>query len=173
MDERVAGIREPTSDLAAWKLSGSICGWGDELRSEMRLAVLLELDPSVRLAILRAREVGRYGLRIAPGGDMYEQHLEFLAGSEGVHAAVLGLFGCQPPPATPVMNRCAPDVIYPVYFIQKLDDGIHPAQTTSALFSILGSVEKVLDSTHGLNVKAPTECFDRVCRFLVEKFQLI
>jgi hypothetical protein len=93
----------------------------------------------------------------------------FLARAERVSAAVLGLFGSHPPPQTPVMNRFAPRVSCPVYFVQKLDDEIHPAETTTHLFSMLGAAEKFMDTTRGSHVAVSEETFRNACAFLDEQ----
>lgn len=77
-EARVAMIEQTISDADGWVLSGSLCGWGDPLRHRFTLAVFLRLDPAVRLERLKAREQARYGSRVTPRGDMYQQHLEFM-----------------------------------------------------------------------------------------------
>ena len=103
---RVAKIREKVQDESGWILTGSICGWGDPFIDEFTLAVLLELDPVLRMERLLARENERYGNRIAKGGDMYKQHVEFVdwaksydTATEGVrcrtvHLEWMGSLGC-------------------------------------------------------------------------------
>ena len=59
-----------------------LTGWGEgwvwPLIPDFTLAVRLTLEPSVRLARLEARERANFGSRIAPGGDMHENHREFM-----------------------------------------------------------------------------------------------
>jgi hypothetical protein len=57
----------------------------------------------------------------------------FLGATTAISATVLGLFASRPPPRTPVMNRYAPRVNCPVYFILKQDDEIHPPETSEHL----------------------------------------
>ncbi|MBQ6465243.1 MAG: shikimate kinase [Oscillospiraceae bacterium] len=64
------------SDCAV--LSGSIVGWGDPLIPMFSLAVRLTVPTKIRLDRHRRREYARFGDRILPGGDMYEQHQAFL-----------------------------------------------------------------------------------------------
>lgn len=59
-------------------ISGALDGWGDPLIPRFTLAVRLEVDPALRLERLRARELAAFGERILPGGDMYENHQEFM-----------------------------------------------------------------------------------------------
>lgn len=95
----------------------------------------------------------------------------FLAQSSDVQAAVLGLFGSHPAPKTPVMNRFAPRVRCPVYFIQKLDDEIHSAASTTHLFASLGCEHKVLDSTRGRHTDTSLATLRNSCAFLARVFR--
>ncbi len=85
--DRVAMILRDVEGVENWVLSGSICSWGDPLLQRFNLAVFLRLDPSVRMARLRSRESLRYGSRILAGGDMHQQHLDFLAWAESYDSA--------------------------------------------------------------------------------------
>jgi hypothetical protein len=62
----------------AWVVSGSLCGWGDVAIPLFELVVFLSIPPDVRMSRLRQRELARFGERILPGGDMYEQSQAFL-----------------------------------------------------------------------------------------------
>jgi adenylate kinase family enzyme len=62
----------------AWVLSGSVVGWGDGVASRIDLVVWLRLPQAERLARLRAREAGRFGDEIAPGGAREATHRAFL-----------------------------------------------------------------------------------------------
>jgi adenylate kinase family enzyme len=75
---RVSMIERDIHGKANWVLSGSICSWGEPLLHHFTLAVLLCLDPVLRMARLAERERARYGARILPGGEMHEQYLEFM-----------------------------------------------------------------------------------------------
>ena len=76
--ERVTKIERDIHGKENWVLSGSICSWGDPLLHRFTLAVFLYLDPVIRMSRIAERERARYGSRILPGGEMYEQHLEFM-----------------------------------------------------------------------------------------------
>lgn len=78
-EARVAMIEQEIEGIPDWVLSGSICSWGDPLLSRFTLAIFLYLDPPIRLARILERERRRYGARILPGGDMHDQHLDFMA----------------------------------------------------------------------------------------------
>lgn len=78
MPERLERLEAALDTAARWVLSGSALGWGEPLVPRFELVVFLYLPPEVRLARLLAREQARYGDRIAPTGDMYAQHLDFM-----------------------------------------------------------------------------------------------
>lgn len=65
-----------------WVFSGSALGWARPWVPLYGLVVFLRLDPSIRMARLRAREAERHGARIAPGGDMHAASVEFLEWAE-------------------------------------------------------------------------------------------
>jgi adenylate kinase family enzyme len=80
--ERMKRAQLLMDDITAqehWVLSGSLCGWGDIAIPRFELVVFLSIPHDVRMARLRRREQARFGERILPGGDMYEQSQEFLA----------------------------------------------------------------------------------------------
>ncbi len=62
----------------SWVVSGALTGWGNPLVPLLDLVVFLTLEPNLRMARLRAREVARWGARIAPGGDMAAAHATFI-----------------------------------------------------------------------------------------------
>ena len=79
--ERSERLQLMKKDVAAHDsvvISGSLVDWGDELIPLFTLAIRVETDTSVRIERLRARERARFGSRIDPGGDMYENHKEFI-----------------------------------------------------------------------------------------------
>lgn len=43
------------------------------------MAIRLVIDTDTRIERIRLREKEEFGARIEPGGDMYQNHLEFLA----------------------------------------------------------------------------------------------
>lgn len=59
-------------------ISGSLTDWGDCLIPCFTLCLRLVIEPEARLARLKEREKRHFGSRIAPGGDMYENHLKFM-----------------------------------------------------------------------------------------------
>lgn len=76
--ERLELMQRQVLSQPSWVLSGSLCGWGDALIPEFTLVIRLVLDPELRLERLKQREISRYGVRIAAGGEMHQTHLEFM-----------------------------------------------------------------------------------------------
>lgn len=76
--ERIRLIKEDIAKAENVVLTGSLSGWGDELIPFFTMAVRVVTATEVRLERIKKREYARFGERIAPGGDMYEQHLNFL-----------------------------------------------------------------------------------------------
>ncbi len=81
-EEAVTMIFEKIRTLDQVVLCGSLVDWGDELIPQFTLAVRLSTDKGVRLQRIRERELSKFGARILPGGDMFEQHLRFLDWAE-------------------------------------------------------------------------------------------
>jgi adenylate kinase family enzyme len=77
--ERAQLLMDTITAQDAWVVSGSLCGWGDVAIPLFELVVFLWVPHDVRMARLRQRERARFGERILPGGDMYEQSQAFLA----------------------------------------------------------------------------------------------
>lgn len=77
-EERVRLMRQDIDSSDNVVISGSLVDWGDVLISEFTLAVRLITPTDIRIERIKKREIARFGKRIQPGGDMYEQHLAFL-----------------------------------------------------------------------------------------------
>ena len=77
-EEAVSMILQKIKASQKTVLSGSLVDWGDELIKEFTLAVRLDTETKVRLHRIKEREYEKFGARILPEGDMYEQHLRFL-----------------------------------------------------------------------------------------------
>lgn len=77
-EERLAMTRAILSPTGSWVFSGSALSWASAIEPWFELIVFLTLDPVVRLARLRRRELARFGDRLAPGGDMAEEHAAFM-----------------------------------------------------------------------------------------------
>ena len=78
VQERIALMKRDIEEAENVVLSGALAGWGDPLIPLFTLAVRIELPQDIRIERLRQREKARFGSRIDPGGDMYEQHLAFI-----------------------------------------------------------------------------------------------
>lgn len=76
--ERVRLMREDIERYENVVISGCVGNWGNALCPFFTLVVRVVIDSELRLARLRKREQARFSERIAPGGDMYEHHLEFM-----------------------------------------------------------------------------------------------
>ena len=78
VEERIALMKKDIEQFENVVISGARAGWGDPLVPYFTLAVRIELPQDVRIERLRQREKARFGSRIEPGGDMYDQHLAFI-----------------------------------------------------------------------------------------------
>ena len=77
-EERIMQMQKDIDAADNVVISGSLTDWGDVLIPQFTLAIRIELDPAIRIARLIQREQKRFGARIAPGGDMHRQHLDFV-----------------------------------------------------------------------------------------------
>jgi adenylate kinase family enzyme len=59
-------------------MSGAFVGWGNQFISRLNLVVYLHLPVEIRLERIMHREIKRFGNRVLYGGDLYQQHLDFL-----------------------------------------------------------------------------------------------
>lgn len=78
VDERIALMKRDIDQSENVVISGSLTDWGDVLIPFFTLAIRIELDQALRIERLKQREKARFGSRIEPGGDMYQQHLNFV-----------------------------------------------------------------------------------------------
>lgn len=77
-EERLALMKKDISENSNVVISGSLVDWGDELIPLFTLAIRLVTDVEIRIERIKRREKDKFGERIALGGDMYQQHLEFV-----------------------------------------------------------------------------------------------
>ncbi|MFD3264839.1 AAA family ATPase [Phenylobacterium ferrooxidans] len=82
-EDRLPMLKAALPADGPWVISGSLLSWGLEVVDRFDLVVFLYLDPEIRMARSLARERGRYGPRIGPGGDMHETHQKFMTWSGG------------------------------------------------------------------------------------------
>lgn len=77
--ERIRMMKRDIAEAENVVISGSLVDWGDVLIPQFTLAIRLVTDTDVRIERIRLREKAKFGIWIEPGGDMYQNHLEFLA----------------------------------------------------------------------------------------------
>ena len=78
VEERIALIKNDIDKYDNVVISGSLVDWGDVFIPYFTLAIRLETEAKIRVSRLRQREKARFGSRIDQGGDMYEQHINFI-----------------------------------------------------------------------------------------------
>ena len=78
LSQRQKLLGEAIASQGRCVISGSLCGWGDMFMPKFGLVILVETPAEIRLERLKLREYSHFGHRILPGGDMYENHIEFL-----------------------------------------------------------------------------------------------
>ncbi len=76
--ERLEGIAAGQARTGRWVLTGTLDRWAEPAIGDAELIVFLEVPTPVRLERLRAREQGRFGAALLPGGAMHETHREFI-----------------------------------------------------------------------------------------------
>jgi adenylate kinase family enzyme len=81
--ERIRLMKEDISNAEHAVISGSLVNWGDELLPLFTLAIRLVTDTEVRIHRIKTRERAEFGTRIEPGGDMHQNHLEFVEWARG------------------------------------------------------------------------------------------
>lgn len=76
--ERIKMMKEEMSKSDKVVISGSLVDWGDEFIPYFTLAIRVVTDTNIRLERLKEREKKHFGSRIEVGGDMYNNHKEFI-----------------------------------------------------------------------------------------------
>lgn len=76
--ERIALMKSDIAKHDKVVISGSLVDWGDELIPFITLAIRVETDTEIRIDRLKKRERAQFGNRIDMGGDMYENHRDFI-----------------------------------------------------------------------------------------------
>lgn len=77
-EERLRMMKNDIENAENVVISGSLTDWGDELIQLFTLAVRLETSQEIRIERLKIREREKFGNRLDPDGDMYQQHQKFL-----------------------------------------------------------------------------------------------
>jgi adenylate kinase family enzyme len=79
MPERLALMQQALAHGNAWVLSGSMIGWGDPVIPDIDLVIFLRLEPALRIARIKARELARYGSKaLAKGGERHDHYQAFM-----------------------------------------------------------------------------------------------
>lgn len=88
--DRIRMIEEQTRNAEFWVLSGSLCSWGDSFIEQFTDVVFLWVPWEIREQRLRDRERVRFGqVAISPGGEMHQNHTEFIHWASRYDAAGL------------------------------------------------------------------------------------
>lgn len=77
--DRIAKMKSDIEKYDTVVISSSLVDWGDVLIPYFTLAIRVNTDTAIRIERLKKREREHFGSRIDAGGDMYENHQEFLA----------------------------------------------------------------------------------------------
>ncbi len=78
-NERIELMKKDIINSNKIVISGSLCDWGDELIPSFDLVIRLNTPTDIRIERLKQREYKKFGDRITPGGDMFDNHREFLS----------------------------------------------------------------------------------------------
>jgi hypothetical protein len=78
-EQRERDLLAAAEQAGSFVASGSAAGWDGAILPLLRLGVFVQTPTETRLERLKQREFDRFGERILPGGDMYDNHVEFLA----------------------------------------------------------------------------------------------
>lgn len=78
-EQRIDLMRRDLENTDRAVISGTFCGWGNVFIPNFELVILVDTPTEVRIARLKARETEQFGDRILPGGDMHQNHLEFIS----------------------------------------------------------------------------------------------
>lgn len=76
--ERIKMMKRDMEKSDRIVISGSLVGWGDELIPAFTLCIRLITLKDVRIGRIKERESRQFGSRIKEGGDMYQNHLDFI-----------------------------------------------------------------------------------------------
>lgn len=77
-EERISKLLSAIKNCRGFVISGSICGWDEPFLPLFDLAVYVTMPTEIRIERLNRRELKRFGSRILEGGDMYDNHREFI-----------------------------------------------------------------------------------------------
>ena len=86
-EERVKLLSAAVEKHPKCVISGSLCGWGDVFIPRFDLVVFIDTPTDIRIERLEKREAERFGERIRNGGDMYDNHIDFIEWAKGYDAS--------------------------------------------------------------------------------------
>lgn len=78
-EERIKLLMADISNLSSFVMSGSMDSYNAPFVPLFDLAVLISVPVETRVERVIARELSRFGARILPDGDMFNNHNDFLA----------------------------------------------------------------------------------------------
>lgn len=81
--ERISRVRDAVERAGRFVMAGSMDSFHAHFDPYFVLAVHLHADAQLRVARVHARECERFGQRVLAGGDMFEEHEQFLADVAG------------------------------------------------------------------------------------------
>jgi adenylate kinase family enzyme len=76
LEERINKLKTDLTEN--FVLTGSMLGWSETFEPLFTTAVYVTTPTDIRIERLTRREFERFGDRILPGGDMYDNHREFI-----------------------------------------------------------------------------------------------
>jgi adenylate kinase family enzyme len=76
IDERIEKLKADLTEN--FVLSGSMIGWSETFEPLFTTAVYVTTPTDIRIERLEKREFESFGNQILPGGDMYENHCDFI-----------------------------------------------------------------------------------------------
>ena len=76
--EKIDHLLAAVNEVGEFVMAGSMNSFHEHFDPMFRLAVYLTADEVLRMERVHQRELGEFGNRILPGGDMYEEHQKFL-----------------------------------------------------------------------------------------------
>ena len=77
-DKRLELMKKDIAKSDNIVISGSLVDWGDELIPLFTTVIRLVTDTAIRIERLKKREKEHFGERIELGGDMYQNHRDFI-----------------------------------------------------------------------------------------------
>jgi len=89
-EERVKLMSAAIQEHEKCVISGSLFGWGNVFIPKFDLVIFIDTPTDIRIKRLKKRESERFGSRICKGGDMYDNHIEFIKWAKGYDTDTTG-----------------------------------------------------------------------------------